>query len=100
MLLFYFDKWFKSSKNSILPHFWKAYLTREIEYRRTGQNIVVLANYCSQHITVSEPIFVSSIYCVKPNIPLFNFPLSTLCGRIMLRSAYPFILCLAAACES
>ena len=40
------------------------------------------------------------IYCVKQHIHLLNFPLSTWCGRIMLRSVYPFILCLAAAYES
>jgi hypothetical protein len=44
--------------------------------------LLCLAIYCIQQSTVSKLVF---------NIHLFNFPLSTCCSRIVLRSAKPFM---------
>jgi len=68
-----------------MSYIWKAYLTLEI---------VKQLDKCPKYSWWSKLLFPTH-YCVKQNsvstvvfnIHLFNFPLSTCCGRIMLHSA-------------
>jgi hypothetical protein len=84
-------------QNSEILHIWKVYLTLGIVKQDKCPKYNGSSHYSFQHITVSNILLCPTYYCVqqftvKQNtmfthalyILLFNFPLTTCCGRIKL----------------